>query len=343
MAKKRILYYDLLNICACFGVICMHCNGIAHNYSDTLGWKQAFLVEVLCYWAVPVFFMLSGANLMNYREKYDTKTFFKKRFSRILIPFAAWSVISLVFNCAVGRYSIAETGIKATLENLVCNKIEGVYWFFDPLFSVYLSMPLLSMLTGNKKVLRYAVGTVFVLRCVMPYLSYWTGFFLPTGLKMPAAADYIIYVFLGYLLSTDDFTRKQRVVIYSLGAFGAVFRYGATYYLDKTTGENNKTYFDYFGFFAVFLAVAVFVLFKYINWDRLFKSDYSHELIAKISSCSFGIYLVHMIVLRTAELLPGIPSGGWQWRIFGPIVFYAAALAVVMLLKKIPVLRKIVP
>lgn len=343
MEKKRVLYYDILNICACFSVICMHCNGIAHNYTNTPGWKQAFFVEVVCYWAVPVFFMLSGANLMNYREKYDTKTFLRKRFTRILIPFFAWSIISLIFKCLTGSYSVMETGIKQTLFNIVTNKVEGVYWFFDPLFSVYLSMPLLSLLTKNKHALKYAVCVVFFIKSLMPYITLWTGFSLSSEIRLPAAGDYIIYVFLGYLLSTEDFSRVQRAVIYTLGVFGAVFRYTATYYLDITTGENNKTYFDYFGFFAVFLSVAVFVLFKYIKWEKLFVSEYAKKTVAKISSCSFGIYLIHMIVLRTAEMIPGIVGGTWQWRIFGPFVFYFIALMIILLIKKIPVLKKIVP
>ena len=57
--KKYVLYYDLLNICACLCVIFMHCNGIVHGFSDSRAWKEALIVEVLAYWAVPVFFMIS--------------------------------------------------------------------------------------------------------------------------------------------------------------------------------------------------------------------------------------------------------------------------------------------
>lgn len=73
---KRVVYFDVLNILACFCVICLHCNGIVHTYTQTSAWAQSLAVEVICYWAVPIFFMLTGATLMNYRSKYDTKTFF---------------------------------------------------------------------------------------------------------------------------------------------------------------------------------------------------------------------------------------------------------------------------
>ena len=56
--KKRVIYFDLLNITASFAVVAMHCNGIVHSFSNTLSWKQSLIVEVAAYWAVPVFFML---------------------------------------------------------------------------------------------------------------------------------------------------------------------------------------------------------------------------------------------------------------------------------------------
>mgnify|MGYP000156850345 FL=1 len=61
MSSKHILYYDILNILACISVVYMHSNGIVHTYSDTSAWRQSMFVESVCYWAVPVFFMLSGA------------------------------------------------------------------------------------------------------------------------------------------------------------------------------------------------------------------------------------------------------------------------------------------
>lgn len=86
MNKRRILYFDLLNICACFGVIALHCNALAHSFANTWEWRQALVVEVICYWAVPIFFMLTGATLIDYRKKYTTRTYIYKRVLRALMP-----------------------------------------------------------------------------------------------------------------------------------------------------------------------------------------------------------------------------------------------------------------
>ena len=61
---KRVVCFDALNVLACLSVIAMHCNGAVHVFADTYVWRQSLLVDVLAYWAVPVFIMLSGATLM---------------------------------------------------------------------------------------------------------------------------------------------------------------------------------------------------------------------------------------------------------------------------------------
>lgn len=90
---SRVIYFDILNIIAIVAVIALHCNGIVHGNPNIKAWNTSLIVECICYFAVPLFCMLSGATLMNYREKYDTKTFFKKRVIKVLIPFIIWAII----------------------------------------------------------------------------------------------------------------------------------------------------------------------------------------------------------------------------------------------------------
>ena len=95
-SQSRILYFDVLNIAACIAVIFLHHNGIVHSFTNTLAWRESLIAECAFYWAVPIFLMLSGANLLNYREKYSTKVFFKKRIIRTVIPWLFWSAVMLV-------------------------------------------------------------------------------------------------------------------------------------------------------------------------------------------------------------------------------------------------------
>ena len=88
---SRTLYFDILNIAATICVVWLHFNNEIHWYAPTLAWKQSVFVQALAYWAVPIFFMLSGATLMEYKKKYNTRTFLKRRFTRVFVPFMFWA------------------------------------------------------------------------------------------------------------------------------------------------------------------------------------------------------------------------------------------------------------
>lgn len=98
-------WITVANISACLGVIILHANGIFWAFPSGHLWYTANFLETFFYWPVPVFFMISGATLIDYRERYSTKTFIIKRLQRTLIPFIAWSVFSVVY-----RYTLCGWG-----------------------------------------------------------------------------------------------------------------------------------------------------------------------------------------------------------------------------------------
>lgn len=77
--KKHYYYMDILNIMATMAVLWLHTSEYAFEYNpQDPNWYISLIIQVVFIWAVPIFFMISGANLLNYRDRYDTKTFFKK-------------------------------------------------------------------------------------------------------------------------------------------------------------------------------------------------------------------------------------------------------------------------
>ena len=80
--NARVIYFDILNIIACLAVVFLHCNGGVHGFSNTRLWKEYLVIEVVCYFAVPIFIMISGATLMQYRKRYTSKQFFLKRIEK---------------------------------------------------------------------------------------------------------------------------------------------------------------------------------------------------------------------------------------------------------------------
>lgn len=337
-AKKRIVYFDVLNILAALSVIFLHCNGIAHIFSDTLAWRQALAVEVLCFWAVPVFLMLSGATLMGYRKSYSTAEFFKRRFLRAAVPFVIWSLIM----AAIKGINPLEIGKRAFIDSMFFSRMEGVYWFFIPLFAVYVSMPVLSLLKDNKKILWYMAGGAFTLHSLLPEIFRYMGLTWNDSLSMLTMGGYLVFPVLGYLLSTTDFSKKQRGVIYLLGIFGAVFRYFITISDSVRDGVLNRALFQYTGWYSIFLAAAVFVFLKYFPLcKKAEKSERAAKILSTVSSCSLGVYLIHHEIILICEKVIGYY--GWEWRLFGPFLVYAISLGIVFTVKKIPLIKHIFP
>lgn len=80
MNKKNDNVITFLQVVSAFSVIALHTNSCFWNFDANAGyWFSANIIESVFYFAVPVFFMISGITLIDYQEKYSTKVFFLKR------------------------------------------------------------------------------------------------------------------------------------------------------------------------------------------------------------------------------------------------------------------------
>lgn len=344
--NKRIVYFDILNILAIIAVISMHMNGIVHVNPNIRAWNTSLIVDCIMYWAVPVFMMISGATLMKYREKYDTKTFFKKRFTKILIPFLFWAIFMFVWKITTKQIDVLTfSGVKDWINAFFTNQEEGIYYFLFEILGVYLTMPVLSLLTNKeyRKTLWLIVALFFIFNGFLPNILglfniYWNEAF---EIRING---YLIYVILGYLLSTEDLSKKQKNVIYIGAIIGLIYRYVTTFVLSKEAGSVIRTTWGYFAWHCILLSCAVFIFVKDLQFDKKLENKTKvTKALSTISSCSFGIYLIHMIVKYYITDLLNWNEFSWSYRSVGIIITYCISLIIVYLLKKIPVVKKVVP
>ncbi|OOF52403.1 acyltransferase, partial [Rodentibacter genomosp. 2] len=329
MIKKqsRIIYFDLLNIIACFAVLALHHNGIVHNYDvNTLAWKQALAFEVIFYWAVPIFFMLTGATLIKYREQYSTKVFFGKRFSRAFLPFIAWSIILLVYAWFFGNFPYKN--IQEIVNAIITTRVPhgDVYWFFIPLFSLYCFIPVLSLLKGHKEILWYMVIFIFVTHSCLPVLFNLLGLKYNFSIAFPTVG-YTLFLILGFLFSELKLSRKQRVLIYALGIVSAFIRYIGTYHYSLLAGKIDKYLFSYMHFHSVLLALAIFVFVK--NISLRINNKRILEALPVLSSCSLGIYLIHKLVMHYELSVLNTSWDNVYWRFFWSFFNYFVCFIIV--------------
>lgn len=312
---------------------------MVHTYSPGRNWALGLAIEVLFYWAVPIFFMLSGATLMRYRDRYDTKTFLIKRFNRTVIPFVFWSVVFYIF-LTVFKQGEAFS-LRRMVNDILNNQVEQVYWFFFPLFSTYLAMPVLSLLADHKNVLWYMAALSFALTSALPFLLSPLGIQWPGSITLPACGGMLMFVILGFLLSETNVRRNYRYLAYALGAFAICFRFIYTYVSSTNIGTVDRAFFNYQAWPSVLLATAVFLWFKELDTSRYSKWA---KQIAKLSGCSFGVYLIHKPILDNVliEMLE-IPMTSIALRTIGIPILYLSCVSIVYLLKRMPFIKIMVP
>ena len=100
--KNRIEYISLASVLSAIAVVYLHANGCFWDFSTARYWITANIIESIFYFAVPIFFMISGAMLIDFNKRYSIKEFFKKRIAKTVIPFIIWSFIGLLIEIYLG-------------------------------------------------------------------------------------------------------------------------------------------------------------------------------------------------------------------------------------------------
>lgn len=341
------LSVDILNILACVAVIFLHVNGAVWAFSYERYWTTSLVIECVFFWAVPVFFMLSGATLMDYRQRYNTGTFFKRRFSKTLIPFLFWSFISILW-AIFSQHSLpieTLTDWRSFIDAVFNTKGLSIYWFFIPLFALYLCFPLLSSIPekARKSVFGFAFVYAFISTSCLPLLFSILSIPYNSAITSPLnGGGYLMFVLLGYLLTHITLTKRQALLVYLLGAFGLLLRYVGTLMRSYAIGSIDQLFYGYSNFPSVVLAAAVFLWFWRKDWS-FFSTPSRIRILRTISGASFGIYLIHFYFLRFFVDFFALDMRSWIWRIFGVPLVYLISLLAVLIMKKIPLIKRLVP
>lgn len=338
-------YLNVLSVVAMFAVVTLHTNGCFWSYSTDRYWLEANIIESVMFFGVSIFFMISGATLLDYTERYSTKEFFKKRITKTVIPFLFWSIFGIGFCVALDRINVSDVNIKFLLDSICNTSVVVIYWFFIPLFCVYLSIPLFAAIPKQSKVkvFSYLVIIAFFLNCLIPFLKIFFQWIPYNGKMMiDVGKGYIICVLLGYVLHNCDIKQTWRLIIYLLGLAGLGIHLIGTYILSTRDGGINKTFKGDVTVQSVTYAVGIFVFIKYIS-PFILKSKIVYKIVGFIRKYTFGIYLLHWFVMTEINYLfePNIYS--LKYRLLMPFVIVSICIIIIEILRKIPLIRYIVP
>lgn len=300
-----IPYISALRVLATILVILIHASTGYLNHFDAkaFNWNYANTLNSFSRFSIPIFVMISGALLLGKKE--NTLDFYKKRLAKICIPFAIWTLIYLIYYFY--RYTpfivlpfpqVVETSIQKILHGASAH-----LWFLYMIVGLYLAIPFLRMIvhqaSQNEMVLLLALWAASLLIMNNEFNSY-----LP-AVDLTVFSGYIGYLFLGYFLAKKDFNVSWWLLLVLAVAVGVLNTWG-TFLLSSRAETYTPTYYNYLGVNNALLSAVVFLFFK-----SVVKKPLPHW-IHQIDTHSFGIYLVHIIILNFVHPLITLPV---VWKI----------------------------
>ena len=351
--KDRILYIDLLRIMAVFSVVVLHVAAplLANLYSnETTWWWIGNIIDALTRWSVPVLIMVSGVLFLDSKKEQPILQFLKKRIGKIIVPLIFWSFAYMVWTNRADINITTDTLLAYAL-NFYQGNVHIHLWFLYMIVGLYLITPILKVWIKNTSVgnIKYFIIIWFVVNGIVNFIQKFTN--VQTGFVFDFFHWSIGYYVLGLLLNRLGLEGNRKRGVYVLGVLGYVITVVGTFIFTKYNGGEYVPHF--YSFYApnvIFMAISVYVLIRDINWDKIIKKgSFLHNAILDLSSTSFGIYLVHLLILdilssrhmiiklnaMTIHPIIGVPLAS--------IVTYIGSYLVVKVLNMIPIVRKVVP
>ena len=330
MEKNREIWIDWLRVAACFMVFIVHSTEPFY-----LGGQGALILsETDAFWAsffdsfvrscVPLFIIASS--YLQFPTRYSAVDFFKRRAVRVIIPFLIWTAVyAFVWGEPVENF-------KNLLLNF--NYAAGHLWFVYMILGIYLIMPLLSPWAEKveKKELLIYLG-ICGFTTLIPLIRDWASggenlvIYGPSGLPRQAlfplwgeaswnayGTFYYFSGFIGYLLLglyfrkfVGELSWKKTLAIalpsYLTGhaiCFGGFLRrvYETAQGTFPVEGPVEKAVWwettwcnDTIG--VALMAIAWILVFKKIKAEGRFYQKF----LLPVSKASYGIYLMHLLIL----------------------------------------------
>jgi surface polysaccharide O-acyltransferase-like enzyme len=336
-SPHRLFWADAMRTVATLSVIILHTSaGMLYAIKDIslAHWSVACFYNSFSRFCVPLFLILTGSLLLGKEDSLFS--FFKKRFSKILIPFLFWSLFYLLYHQA---FQISWQDLRG----LALRWSSYHLWYLYLLLGIYLFTPILNRWIKQAPYTEiiYFIG----LWLLATTLEVWGNrLYFKTSIELRYFAGFIGYVVLGYFLikyKNDKYIKFLYSIRYVIFIISFIITFAGTYYLSLRKESYQEVFHNNLSINVIMLSVAIFLII--INWKET-NSNILNQFICQISKYSFGIYLIHPFVLYF------LPNLGITYLLIHPILYVVLATTIVLsisflisyLINKIPYLRRII-
>lgn len=340
--KPRYEFIDILRIVACFFVIVTHTTGFVFLEETTTSptWFAAITWFFISKWSVPVFVMISGYTMLDRQDSYK-KSF--QRVWRMLLVLCIFSLGYYLFQWLLGdRVTI---GIIDFILAVLHNPLSLAFWYLYMYIGLLIMMPLLQKLVSvlGKRDCEYIIGLSLLINGVWPIVEHWCPALTTTEFFDFALFDsYVAMLMIGYYIKKYVVASKRLNILALIGFVACVmFNVLMTYHEYLLKGGNDYLVYDPCVYLPIILEGAcMFYLASNIsikgNWLKFIKL---------VSGCTLGIFLISDFVMGVTQFIyrilcmKGVPA--IISIVIYEIIIFMIGLAATLIMKKIPLLKKI--
>jgi surface polysaccharide O-acyltransferase-like enzyme len=340
--NKRIIWLDYIRVFAITLVVLLHVSAnFVYHVENSVIWWIADTLNSLARPGVPLFLMVSGLLLLN--SKDSISIFYYKRMKKILLPYLFWSIIYIFLY----KYSNNEIiTLSSAIKKIFTFSASFHLGFFNYLLALYLVVPFLAnVLTkiDNARI-KYFLILWFIFIPLSMTLTKLFNFHISIGPEL--FTSFIGLFVLGfYLGGSEKFNLSLAFILYLMSL---VFTIVMTFTLSIKNKQLDEFFYQYQTPNVVFMSLFIFLFFKDKLKDRIANCHKMNKMIFLLSDLSFGVYLVHIIVLTlVTKLNLSLILGKCSFIILliiplETLMILIVSYLMVYCIKKIPYLKAIV-
>ncbi len=346
ISDNRIVWLDVIRCVAMIMVIGVHCidpfyiSPTMRAIPEYTHW--AAIYGSLLRPSVPLFVMMTGLLLLPVKKQPLGK-FYKKRIYRVLFPFLIWSVLYSMFPWVTGVLGLPKEIIgdffcytqgqesQSLIDSLKdvamipfnFSHKENHMWYIYLLIGLYLYMPFFSAWIENAdRKTKRAFLLIWIISLFIPYLKEYvanclferSGYVFSTDTWNEFGLFYYFAGFNGYLLlghyvkKGNDWSLMKTfilcILMFAVGYYITYTGFSTTASNPNATETEMELFFTFCSPNVLLMTLATFLLLQKV----VITNSTVIKVLANMTQCGFGIYMVHYFVVGPFFLLIGPSS-----------------------------------
>ncbi|MBR3285798.1 MAG: acyltransferase family protein [Bacteroidales bacterium] len=267
---------------------------------------QDVIMYILYPWFMPILFILAGISARYALEKHGSKEWFKARTRKLLVP---GTIGLFVFHWMVGYFNTVVASREGVFDDvpaiakyfIMAFSGIGPLWFVQVLWLLCLVLLLVRALDKNDRFWNWC-GKAGIVPIILLGILFWAGEHTLIRNPRPESLDgllnlykpifYLIPFLLGYFVFSHDEVQERLSKVWApllvCAAISGIVLIATTFGQDNTSPEYLGSPLNCL--YGWLMCLAMMALFKA-------KFDYTGKFAGYMTKSSFGIYIVHYLVI----------------------------------------------